>query len=112
MLRKVRIAMRNQDFIYSLSGVVELGDAFFGGKKTGKRSRELAGKTSAIVACENNNGCPGFVAMKVIKSVSKKEIEQFTKEHIKPSTTVRTDAYTANNGVSSHAILEKKVTPP
>lgn len=111
MLRKIRTAMGNQDFIYSLSGVVELDDAFVGGKKPGKRGRGSAGKTSVLVACENNNGCPGFVAMKVINSVSKKEIEKFTKEHIRPSTTVRTDAYPANNGVSSHAILEKKVTP-
>lgn len=112
MLRKLRKAMGNQDSIYSLKGVVELDDAFVGGKKTGKRGRGSAGKASVLIACENNKGCPGFVAMKVINSVSKNEIEQFTKENIRPETTVRTDAYPSNNGVESFAKLIKKVTPP
>ena len=112
MLRKIRQAMGDQDSIYSLSGVVELDDAFVGGKKTGKRGRGSAGKASVLVACENNGGIPGFVAMKVINSVSKKEIQQFTKENIRPETIVRTDAYPSNNGVEPFATLMKKVTPP
>lgn len=112
MLRKLRKAMGNRDFIYSLSGTIEFDDAFVGGKKAGKRGRGSDGKASVLIACENNNGCPGHVAMKVVNSVSMKEISTFTKEHITPDSTVRTDAYPSNNGVGMHAKLEKKVTPP
>ena len=41
MLRKITKAMGNQDSTYSLSGVVELDDAFVEGKKTGKRGRGM-----------------------------------------------------------------------
>lgn len=112
MLRKIRKAMGNRDSIYGLDGTVELDDAYLGGKKTGKRGRGADGKASILVACENNGGYPGFIAMKVIGSVSKEEIELFTKEHIRPSATVRTDGYPSNNGVDGNAKLEKKVTPP
>ncbi len=112
MLRKIRKAMGNRDSIYGLSGTVELDDAYIGGKKTGKRGRGADGKTSILVACENHDGYPGYIAMKVIPSVSKDEIEIFTKENIVPTATVRTDGYPSNNGVRSHARLEKKVTPP
>jgi len=110
--RKIRIAMGNRNNIYGLSGVIELDDAYLGGKKAGKRGRGAAGKASILVACENHDGIPGFMVMKVIDSVSKEAIKLFTKEHIKPTVTVRTDAYPSNNGVGSHATLEKKVTPP
>jgi hypothetical protein len=81
-------------------------------RKLVKRGRGAGGKTSVLVACENHNGYPGYIAMKVIASVSKKEVELFTKENIKPTGTVRTDGYPSNNGVSGNATLENKVTPP
>jgi len=112
MLRKIRIAMGNRNNIYGLNGTVELDDAYVGGKKAGKRGRGAGGKVSVLVACENHNGIPGFMAMKVIDSVSIEEIKRFTTEQISSSATVRTDAYPSNNGVALHATLEKKVTPP
>ncbi|VAW48452.1 Mobile element protein [hydrothermal vent metagenome] len=48
MLRKMRAAMGNQDSIYGLSGTVELGDAYVGGKKAGKRGRGAMGKISVL----------------------------------------------------------------
>ncbi|KAF3984084.1 MAG: transposase, partial [Methylococcales symbiont of Hymedesmia sp. n. MRB-2018] len=48
-----------------------LDDAFVGGKHKGKRSRGAEGKTAILVACESNNGKPGFVAMKAIPNVDK-----------------------------------------
>jgi len=112
LLRKIRKAMGDQDSIYSLGGTVELDDTYIGGKRAGKRGRGAGGKASVLVACENHDGYPRYIAMKVIRSVSKKEIELFTKENIKPTATVRTDGYPSNNGVNGHAKLEKKVTPP
>jgi hypothetical protein len=80
-----------------------LDDTYIGGKKAEKRVRGAGGKASVLVACENHNGYPRYIAMKVIRSVSKNEIELFTKENIKPTATVRTDGYPSNNGVNGNA---------
>ncbi len=40
-----------------------------GGKQAGKRGRGAEGKTAILVACEHNDGKPGFVAMNLEKSV-------------------------------------------
>ncbi len=39
MLRKLRIAMGDQNSLYKLTGTIELDDAFVGGKQSGKRGR-------------------------------------------------------------------------
>jgi len=63
--------MGNRDSIYRLSEIIELDDALVGGKKPGKRGRGAEGKVSVLIACENKNGKPGFVAMEAVDSVSK-----------------------------------------
>jgi len=111
MLQKLRISMGNRDSLYRLSGVIELDDAFVGGKKSGKRGRGAEGKASVVVAIENKEGKAGFIAMEVVDGVNKDNIGSFTKRRILKKQTVRTDAYPANNGVSSHARHVPKVTP-
>ncbi len=67
MLRKLRVAMGDQKRLYLREGIIELGDAFVGGipsgaqERPGKRGRGAEGKTAILVACEPNNGKPGFV---------------------------------------------------
>jgi hypothetical protein len=39
LLHKVRKAMGSRDFMYKLGGNIEMDEAFFGGKKEGKRGR-------------------------------------------------------------------------
>ena len=100
LLTILRKAMGDRDNQYKLSGVIELDDAFVGGKKTGKRGRGAGGKTSVVIACETTGQRPGFIAMQAVKSVSKKTIEKFTSDHIEPTSIVNTDAFCANIGVA------------
>ncbi len=112
ILSKLRTAMGNRDSIYRLSEIIELDDALVGGKRPGKRGRGAEGKVSVLIACENKNGRPGFIAMEAVNSVSKKSIGDFAKRRIKASQTVRTDGLPANQGVSIHVTPISKVTPP
>jgi len=112
ILRQLRTAMGNRDSIYRLSEIVELDDAMVGGKKPGKRGRGAEGKVSVLIACENKNGNPGFIAMEAVDSVSMKNIENFVKRRIKAKQTVRTDGLPANNGVAPHVTHISKITPP
>ena len=87
--------MGRRDSIYRWSGVIELDDAFIGGKKKGKRGRGAEGKSPIIVVCESREKKVGFIAMKAVDSVCFKAVEEFVQHHILDSQYVRTDAYPA-----------------
>jgi transposase-like protein len=112
MLRKLRTAMGHQDGLYRLQGVIELDDAFIGGKRTGKRGRGAAGKTPIIVACEHNEGKPGFVALQAVNSINHETVKHFAKFHLVPDQTVHTDALNALNSLAQSQHHVAKVTPP
>lgn len=112
MLNKLRTSMGHRDSIYRLSDIIELDDALVGGKKPGKRGRGAEGKVSVLIACENRDKMPGFIAMEVVDSVSKKTIAEFAKRRIKARQVVHTDAYPANYGLERHVTHIAKVTPP
>ena len=112
MLRKLRTAMGHQGTLYRLHGMIELDDALVGGKKSGKRGSGAAGKTPIIVACEHNNGKPGFVALQAVKSIDHKSINQFAKTHLALDQTVHTDALNAFNCLADSQHHVAKVTPP
>jgi transposase-like protein len=112
MLRKLRTAMGHQDSLYRLQGVIELDDAFVGGKQPGKRGRGAAGKTPIIVACEHNEGKPGFVALQAVNSINHETVKHFAKFHLAPDQTVHTDALNALNSLAQSQHHVAKVTPP
>jgi transposase-like protein len=111
VLTKLRTAMGHRDSIYRLSEVIELDDALIGGKKSGKRGRGAEGKVSVLIACENIDDRPGFIAMEAVESVSKKAIESFAKRRILANQEVHTDGLHANKGVAPHVTHISKVTP-
>jgi hypothetical protein len=100
MLRKLRVAMGDQNRLCRLEGIIELGDAFVGGipsraqERSGKRGRGADGKTAILVACEHNGGKPGFVAMKAVDRVDQNTVKAFAQEAIAPGQTLHTDAFT------------------
>jgi len=112
LLSKLRTAMGHRDTLYRLSQIIELDDAFIGGKRPGKRGRGAEGKTSVLIGCENRDGKPGFVAMEAVPSVTKHTVADFARRRIKPAQPVRTDALAALNGLMPHVIHIKQVTPP
>ena len=112
MLRKLRIAMGDQNSLYKLTGTIELDDAFVGGKHAGKRGRGAAGKTPILVACEHNDGKPGFVAMKAVASVNKENVRKFAQESIEPGQALNTDAFSALRVLTEEHHHVAKVTPP
>ena len=94
ILRKLCMAMGHQGSLYRLHGVIKLDDALIGGK----RGRGAAGKTPVIVACEHNNGKPGFIALQAVASVNHDTTRRFGKVHL--NTLAETPHHVA------------KVTPP
>jgi hypothetical protein len=84
--------MGDQNSLYKLTGVIELDDAFVGGKRTGKRGRRAEGKTAILVACEHSEGKPGFVAMTAVEGITHNSVRQFAQQTIASRQTLNTDA--------------------
>lgn len=112
MLRKFRIAMGDQNSLYKLTATIELDDAFVGGKCAGKRGHGAEGKTAILVACEHNDGKPGFVAMKAVSNVNRENVRKFVKESIEPGQILNTDAFCALKVLTEEHHHVAKVTPP
>ena len=109
MLKKIRTAMANRDSMYCLfDELIELDDAYIGGKKPGKRGRGAAGKKPVVVAVENKGKKAGFVAMKAVETISGHTIKNFLDQHLKKGRQVRTDALPAMNIITESHYHEKK----
>lgn len=112
MLQKIRTAMGHRDSIYRLRDLIELDDAFIGGKRTGgKRGQGAAGKTAVLVSVENRGKKAGFMAIQAVKTISKEAVDEFLEKRLKLGQPVRTDALPALNAVQESQDYLKKVTP-
>lgn len=91
ILHKIRKAMAQRDNEYTLSGFIEMDDAFFGGPAKGCTGRGAANKTPVLVMVESKGEHAGFIAMKTIDAVKREFIEPTVRKRIAPTQTIRTD---------------------
>ncbi len=100
MLHKIREAMAQRDNGYTLSGFIEMDDAFFGGAAKGRRGRGAANKTPVLVMVESKGEHAGFIAMQTVESLERPQIETLVKKHIDPAQRIRTDGYKSYAGLT------------
>ena len=106
MAHKVRKAMADRDAGYSLAGLVEMDDSFFGpkGHKTGRGSERKSTVLCAVSLYQDRNGQerPGFAHMKVVDNATAGTIQSFlerlgygpkTKESQRLLEAIRTDGW-------------------
>lgn len=103
MSHKIRTAMQARDANYQLSGLIELDDAYFGGKRaSGKRGRGSDKKTLVMVGVQlNENEKPQYTRMTTVDNLTEQNVKNVTKEQIKEGSEIKSDAY------SSYKVLEK-----
>lgn len=81
MAHKVRKAMADRDARYSLAGLVEMDESFFGpkGSKKGRGSERKSTVLCAVSLYRDRKGeeRPGFAHMRVVDNASAKTIENF-----------------------------------
>ena len=93
MLRKLRRSMGERDRGYRLMNeLIELDDAFVGGKRSGKRGRGAAGRTGIMVACEVPDGSPRFAAMEVVGTLNQDKVRDFAQRRLTQGQEIHTDA--------------------
>lgn len=111
MLRKIRTAMVDRDRLYKLNQLIEIDDAYVGGKKAGKRGRGASGKKPIIVAVETRGSKAGYMAASVVESISSEAVKKFLERHIEKGQMIKSDAYPALNIIDKEHSHLKKVTP-
>lgn len=115
MLTKLRLAMGQRDGNYLLSGVIELDEAFVGGKTTGgKRGRGAEKKTAILVACEQKDEGKraGYLKMHVVEKVNEAETQAFCQKTLEPNQHLKTDGSPTLKTLSNQHSLTSQVTPP
>lgn len=94
MLHKIRRAMRKRDAEYSLAGIVELDDAFFGAPSEGGKRGRGTEKTKVLVGLSlNKKGHPLYLKMEVVPDIKGETLIDFAEKSIVPGTTISSDAY-------------------
>ena len=111
MLRNLRQSMGDRDRGYWFEGLVEMDDAFVGGRKPGKRGRGAEGKKPVIFAVELREEGMGFMAARVVKRMNSDQVRDFARR-ISPNSEIRTDALHALRVLNETHCHQAKVTPP
>ena len=94
LLRKIRNAMGQRDSKYVLSGVVEVDDAYFGGKKKGgKRGRGTKKSKVVVAVSKTEDEKPQYLKMQVVPNLKSKTIKAFASISIEENAQIQTDSY-------------------
>lgn len=93
LLQKIRRSMRKQDSQYKLQDVIELDDAYFGGKTTGKKRGRGTTQPKVLVAVstDKEKKHANFVKMKVVKNLDANTVNKFIAENVDHDSKVQTD---------------------
>ena len=74
-----------RDANYKLAELIEMDDTYLGARKRGKRGRGVAGKAKVVVAVEIPADKRRYAAMRMLPSVSSKEIQHLVRERLAAS---------------------------
>lgn len=97
MSHKIREAIMARDAHYQLAGLVELDDAFFGGKNVpGPRGRGAANKVTVLVAAQvTESNQPKYASMQVIENLQKENVQRTVKDIVQEGASIKTDAFSS-----------------
>lgn len=90
---KLLQAMKESDDKNALSGIIQIDDVYWGGKrKGGKRGRGAEGKTPFVAAVSmNEKGHPQHMRMTVVDGFTSTAIEGWAKQHLKAGSIILSD---------------------
>jgi transposase-like protein len=103
LLKRLQTAMMERDWEYTLSGLVELDDAFFGATDEGGKRGRGTSKTQVVVGLSlTEKGHPKFAKMEIVDDLTADSIAMFTQNNIESGSTISTDAYSSYKQLKSN----------
>jgi len=108
MMHKIRVAMSYRLEGRTLSGLVEIDDAFFGGVCKGKQGRSMSNKKQVCVVVERLQGHAGDAALIVLADATGSELARAVGSVVEPMTHIRTDGFHVNSVL--HGLGKLKMT--
>lgn len=100
LYHKLAQVMLERDMNKPLSHKVEMDDAYWGGKKKGKRGRGSTNKTPFIVAVEKNeSNHPQRIKLHVVNGFKKRELKEWAGKHLQQGTVVTSDGLPCFKGI-------------
>lgn len=109
MGHKIRKAMADRNERYKLAGLIEMDDAFFGGRRLEKRGRGADHKAPVLVAAENRGETPGFASMDVVERIDEDSVRGVARKRIRAQQTIRTDGYSSFTTLSKEGFAHEKL---
>lgn len=100
---KLQQVMKDQDDQRPLAGIIQLDDAYFGGKKHGgKRGRGASGKTPFLAAVSTDiHGRPQHMRLSRVAGFSLAEVSRWSLKHLDPLGIVLTDGLPCFSAVAA-----------
>lgn len=107
---KLAQVMLEREATKPLREKVEIDDAYWGGKKKGKRGRGSENKTSFIAAVEKNKeGHPLRIKLSVLASLKKEEIKKWAQKHIQLGANILSDALPCFFGLREAGLIHESI---
>jgi len=107
---KLAQVMMERDAQKTLSGNIEIDDAYWGGKKKGKRGRGSENKTPFVAAIEKDtDNHPIHIKLSVLSGFKKKELKRWSKKHLAPGTTAISDGLRCFAGIKEAGFSHKAI---
>jgi transposase-like protein len=108
---KLQHVMKEADDAHPLHTMIQLDDAYWGGKKhDGVRGRGATGKTPFIAAVSTNlQGHPVYMRLSRLASFSSAEIKRWAAKHIHQHSLVLSDGLPGFKGVADAGIFHKPI---
>ncbi len=109
-LHKLRRAMVRPDRD-KLSGIVQVDEAYIGGKKSGKRGRGAAGKALVEIMTQIKGAHIGRIRLQRVPNASAESLEEAIQGAIEPGSIIWTDGWKGYNQLKSLGYTHEIIRP-
>ena len=93
LLCRIRKAMETRDASYTLSGIIEFDDSYFGAKIKGVRGRKAGNQGIFVAVGKDKEGRPHYLKMLTTPNIQIASVQEFVDVNLEEGSVVETDGY-------------------
>lgn len=93
LLCRIRKAMETRDASYTLSGIIEFDDSYFGAKIKGVRGRKAGNQGVFVAVGKDKEGRPHYLKMLTTPNIQIASVQEFVDVNLEEGSVVETDGY-------------------